>query len=368
MEHLKKTALFNVHQKYGGKIIDFAGWSLPVQYEGILQEHEAVRKTAGLFDVSHMGEIEVKGIQAEEFMQYLVTNDVSTIGIGQIIYALMCYPHGGVVDDVLIYKFSREYFYIVVNASNIEKDYVWITENAAGYHVQIINRSADISELALQGPKSEEILQKLTAQDLSQLKFFNFMDDVHINGVKCLISRSGYTGEDGFEIYADNKYIEKVWEDLMEVGKVLGLVPAGLGCRDTLRFEACLPLYGNEISENITPLEAGLNIFVKLNKDNFIGKAPLLKQKEEGLKRKLIGFEMLDRGIARHGYEVSVEGKNIGIVTTGYMAPSLKKNIGLALVDSNFSEIDTEINIVIRNKPVKARVINKKFYNKNYKK
>jgi aminomethyltransferase len=368
VEDLKKTALYNAHQKYGGKIIDFAGWALPVQYEGILQEHEAVRNAAGLFDVSHMGEIEVKGPQAEDYVQYLVTNDVTSIENGQIIYAMMCYQHGGVVDDVLIYKFSQEYFYIVVNASNIEKDYQWMSENSASYDVKIINRSKEISEIALQGPKSEKILQKLTSQDLSKLKFFNFIEDVLIDGVKCLVSRSGYTGEDGFEIYAENEHIEKLWDNLMEAGKELGLVAAALGCRDTLRFEACLPLYGNEITENITPLEAGLGIFVKLNKDDFIGKAELLKQKEEGLKRKLVGFEMIDRGIPRHGYEVSVDGRSIGFVTTGYMAPSLKKNIGLALIDSVFSDIDTEINIIIRNKPAKAKVISKKFYNKNYKK
>ena len=368
MELLKKTALFNAHQRYGGKIIDFAGWALPVQYAGILEEHEAVRTAAGLFDVSHMGEIEIKGPQALEFTQYLVTNDVYQIEGGQIIYALMCYPEGAVVDDVLIYKFSNEYIYIVVNASNIEKDYAWMLKNSLNYDVKITNCSEEISQIAVQGPKAEEILQKLTTEDLSKIKFFNFKENVLLHDIKCLVSRSGYTGEDGFEIYNSNNDIEKLWDKILDVGKECGIVPAGLGCRDTLRFEASLPLYGNEITENITPLEAGLGIFVKLNKSNFIGKEALLKEEEEGLKRKIVGFEMLDRGIPRHGYEVMAAGEVIGRVTTGYFSPTLKKNIGLALIDSSFSSLNTEVFIKIRNKSLKAKVISKRFYSKNYKK
>lgn len=368
MEDLKRTALYSAHKRYGGKIIEFAGWELPVQYEGILEEHEAVRNAAGLFDVSHMGEVLILGPQAQDFVQYLVTNDVSSISDNQIIYGLMCYEDGGVVDDILIYKYNTEYFYIVVNASNAEKDYKWMLQNVTGYNVEICNISKEISEIALQGPKSEDILQKLTETDLSKLKFFNFMDGVMVEGIKCLVSRSGYTGEDGFELYTPNENAEKLWDMILEAGKEYGLKPAGLGCRDTLRFEACLPLYGDEISKDISPLEAGLGIFVKLNKSNFIGKDALLRQKEQGLKRKLAGFEMIDRGIPRHGYEVSADGKVIGTVTTGYMAPTLKKSIGLALIDSKYSDLDTEINIIIRNKPVRARIISKKFYNKNYKK
>lgn len=368
MEDLKRTALYSAHKRYGGKIIEFAGWELPVQYEGILEEHEAVRNAAGLFDVSHMGEVLILGPQAQDFVQYLVTNDVSSISDNQIIYGLMCYEDGGVVDDILIYKYNTEYFYIVVNASNAEKDYKWMLQNVTGYNVEIRNISKEISEIALQGPKSEDILQKLTETDLSKLKFFNFIDGVMVEGIKCLVSRSGYTGEDGFELYTPNENAEKLWDMILEAGKEYGLKPAGLGCRDTLRFEACLPLYGDEISKDISPLEAGLGIFVKLNKSNFIGKDALLRQKEQGLKRKLAGFEMIDRGIPRHGYEVSADGKVIGAVTTGYMAPTLKKSIGLALIDSKYSDLDTEINIIIRNKPVRARIISKNFYNKNYKK
>lgn len=368
MENLKKTALYNAHEKYGGKIIEFAGWLLPVQYEGIIEEHEAVRNKAGLFDVSHMGEVEVKGKDAFDFVQNLVTNDISVLVDNQILYTFMCYENGGVVDDLLVYKFNNEHFLLVINASNVDKDYEWMLQNKNQFQIEIINISNNISEVALQGPKAQEILQSLTSDDLNEIKFFYCKRDVLVSGIKCLISRTGYTGEDGFEIYTENKNIEAIWDYLLEAGKVYGLKPAGLGSRDTLRFEATLPLYGNEITKDITPLEAGLGFFVKLNKESFIGKDALVKQKEEGLKRKLVGFEMIDRGIPRHGYEVMADEKNIGFVTTGYFSPTLKKNIGLALVDSNYSEIGTEINIVVRNRSLKAQVINKKFYTKNYKK
>lgn len=368
MTELRKTSLFNVHQKYGGKVVDYSGWALPVQFEGITPEHEAVRTSAGLFDVSHMGEVEVKGSQALEFVQNLVTNDVSVLNDNQVLYNLMCYPDGGIVDDLLVYKFSNDHFFLVINASNVEKDYNWMVENAVGYDVQLKNLSDEISEIAIQGPKAEVILQKLTDTDLSQVGFFYCKRDVNIAGANCLISRTGYTGEDGFEIYLDHNSSEMVWEKLMDAGSEEGIKPAGLGARDTLRFEATLPLYGNEIGRDITPLEAGLGFFVKLNKQNFIGKDALVKQKEEGLKRKVVGFEMIDRGIPRHGYEVHADGKKIGFVTTGYSAPTVKKNIGLAMVDIEYSKLDTEIEIMIRNKAAKAKVISKKFYQKQYKK
>lgn len=364
----KKTALFNAHNRYGGQIIEFAGWQLPVQYEGIIQEHEAVRNNAGLFDVSHMGEVDASGREAFDFVQNLVTNDISVLEDNQVIYTFMCYPDGGVVDDLLVYKFNNEHFFLVINASNVEKDYAWMMKNKSNYQVELINKSEDISEVAFQGPKAQLVLQKLTDTNLDDIKFFYCRQDVLIAGVKCVVSRTGYTGEDGFEIYTSNENIEKVWNNILETGKEEGIKPAGLGCRDTLRFEATLPLYGNEISKEITPLEAGLGFFVKLNKNNFIGKKALLKQKEEGLKRKIVGFEMKDRGIPRHGYEVMADGQKIGFVTTGYASPTLKKNIGLALIDSKFTELGTEIQVVIRNKTLKAEVISKKFYTKNYKK
>lgn len=368
MENCKKTALFDAHQSSGGKLIDFAGWALPVQYEGIIPEHEAVRNAAGIFDVSHMGEVDVVGRQAADFVQNLVTNDISTLQDNQVMYALMCYEDGGVVDDLLVYKFNHEHFYLVINASNVDKDFQWMLDNKKNYEVELKNISGDISEVALQGPKAQEILQKLTDTNLDEIKFFFCNREVMVAGVKCLVSRTGYTGEDGFEIYTANGDIEKVWHALMEAGKDSGLKPCGLGCRDTLRFEATLPLYGNEIAKDISPLEAGLGMFVKLNKEGFIGREALVKQKEEGLRRKTVGFEMIDKGIPRHGYEVMSDGKVIGVVTTGYMAPTVKKTIGLALIDAAYAELETSIEIVIRNKPLKAKVISKKFLNKNYKK
>lgn len=368
MENLKRTPLYNTYKEYGGKIVDFAGWEMPIQFEGIILEHEAVRRAAGLFDVSHMGEVEVKGPEAFEFVQNLVTNDIEILEKNQILYTFMCYTDAGIVDDLLVYKYSDEHYYLVINAGNIDKDFQWMLNNKGSYAVKLTNASAEVGELAIQGPKAQKILQKITNINLDEIKFFYFKENVLVYGVKCLISRTGYTGEDGFEIYASAGEIEKVWRKLLTVGEEEGLKPAGLGCRDTLRFEASLPLYGNELSQDITPLEAGFGYFVKLSKENFIGKEALLKQKEEGLKRKLIGFEMKERGIPRHGYEVTVLGEKIGVVTTGYFSPTLKKNIGLALIDSKYSELGTEIEIVIRNKPIKAEVISKKFYKKNYNK
>ena len=368
MENLKKTPLYNTYSEYGGKIIEFCGWAMPVQFEGIIFEHEACRNAAALFDVSHMGEVEVKGAQAFEFVQNLITNDITVLKDNQILYTLMCYTDGGVVDDLLVYKFSKEHFYLVINAGNIDKDLQWMSDNKGACEVEIANISEEVAEIAIQGPKAQEILQKLTDIDLEEIRFFHFKQDVLVDGIKCIISRTGYTGEDGFEIYTSQEKIEQLWHKLLYIGKEDGLRAAGLGCRDTLRFEACLPLYGNELSREITPLEADLGYFVKLQKHNFIGREALLKQKEEGLKRKLVGFQMKDRGIPRHGYEVTINGEKIGIVTTGYLSPTLKKNIGLALIDSKYAVLGTEIEIVIRNKSLKAEVVSKKFYKKNYNK
>lgn len=368
MSELKRTAVFNGYKTYGGKIIDFAGWEMPVQFEGIIPEHEAVRKAAGLFDVSHMGEVEIKGPQALEYVNNLITNDVSLIENGQIAYSMMCYPDGGIVDDLLAYRYSADKFLLVINASNIDKDVEWMLLNKGEFDVEIQNISDNVSELAIQGPRAQEILQRLTDASLPDIKFFYFKDGVMIDGQRCLVSRTGYTGEDGFEIYTSNEAVEKLWDRMLEAGKEFGIKPAGLGARDTLRFEASLPLYGNELSKDINPLEAGFGMFVKLNKERFIGREALLKQKEEGLKRKLVGFEMKERGVPRHGYDVEADGERIGFVTTGYFAPFLQKNIGLALIDIKYSEIGSPIDIVIRNKKVKAEVISKAFYKKNYKK
>ncbi|MBM7562963.1 glycine cleavage system aminomethyltransferase GcvT [Fusibacter tunisiensis] len=367
METVRKTALFEAHEALGGKVIDFAGWALPVQYEGIIEEHEAVRKAAGMFDVSHMGEVEVKGPGAFDFVQNLVTNDVATLEDNQILYAMMCYEDGGVVDDLLVYKFASDHYYLVINASNVDKDFAWMQEQAKGYDMSLENISSQVSELAIQGPIAQEILQKVVDVDLADIKFFYCNRNVTIEGAKCLVSRTGYTGEDGFEVYTDNESILKVWNAIMKVGEPMGLKPAGLGARDTLRFEATLPLYGNEIDKDITPLEAGLGFFVKLTKENFIGKEALAKQKADGLPRKTVGFEM-EKGIPRHGYEVVVGEDVIGLVTTGYFSPTLKKNIGLALIDAKYGEMGSEIGIKVRKKVFPATIVSKRFYQKNYKK
>lgn len=361
MTTLKRTPLFPVYSEYGAKTIDFGGWELPVQFSGILDEHEAVRTRAGLFDVSHMGEIEVKGPDALANIQRWITNDASKIEINQALYSPMCYPDGGCVDDLLVYRLGTDHYLLVVNAANIEKDYEWVLKNSFG-NVEIVNLSERIAQLALQGPLAEMILQKLTDYDLSSIKFYWFAQDVTVAGNKALVSRTGYTGEDGFEIYVDAELAVDMWKKILEAGKEEGIVPTGLGARDTLRFEAKLPLYGQEISATITPIEAGLGMFVKMDKGDFIGRDALAKQKEEGAKRKLVGFEMLERGIPRTHYEVQVDGRKIGEVTTGTMGPTVKKNIGLALIEAEYATIGQELDIIIRNKPVKGVIVKTPFY------
>jgi len=359
----KKTPLYDEHVGLGGKVVDYAGWYLPVQYEGLIAEHEAVRNAVGLFDVSHMGEITVKGKDALAFVDYLMTNDISKVVDNQIVYTFMCAPDGG-VDDLLVYRLAHDDYYLVVNASNTAKDYKWILEQKGNFDVEITNISDTVGEVAIQGPLAQKVLQKLTKTDLNTITFFTLNRKVDINGVECMVSRTGYTGEDGFEVYTTNEGIVKVWKDILEAGKEEGIKPCGLGCRDTLRFEASLPLYGHEISAEINPLEGGFKYFVKLDKaSDFIGKEALNKQWKEGLKRKLAGFEMIDRGIPREGYEIQKDGKVIGHVTTGYMSPTLKKNIGNALISPEYTELGTEIDIMIRNKPAKAKIISKKFLN-----
>ena len=367
IKNLKKTPLFDHYEKEGGKVVDFAGWALPVEFSGLQKEHQAVREAAGIFDVSHMGELVVKGKEAEKFLNWLLTNDIPAMKDKEIAYNFMCNENGGLVDDLIVYKHNKEHFLMVVNASNHEKDLAWIEEKSKGFDLEIIDSSSQTGLLALQGPLAEKILQKLTKQDLSKISFFNFETGLIISDIPCLVSRSGYTGEDGFEIYTHNSLLVKLWEDILEAGREDGLIACGLGARDTLRFEAGLPLYGNELSEEITPLEAGLGFFVKLDKEDFIGKEALVKQKEEGLARKIVAFELLKPGIARQGYEVFFQDKKIGQVTTGYMSPSLKKSLGLALIDADYAQMDKIISIAIRNKRVDGRIRSKTFYQKNYK-
>jgi aminomethyltransferase len=359
---LKRTPLFPVYERYGAKTIDFGGWELPVQFTSIKEEHEAVRMRAGLFDVSHMGEFVVKGSGSLAFLQKMMTNDVAKLTDGRAQYTLMCYEDGGTVDDLLIYKKADGEYLLVVNAANIEKDFAWLNQHAFG-DVQLENVSAEIAQLALQGPLAEQVLQKLTNIDLSALKFFAFQDNVDLQGVKALVSRTGYTGEDGFEIYCRAEDAIALWEAILEAGKEEGVIPCGLGARDTLRFEAALPLYGQELSKDITPIEAGLGFAVKTNKEmDFIGKDVLKQQKEEGTARKLAGIEMMDKGIPRHGYKVFANGEEIGFITTGTQSPTLKKNIGLALMKTEFAGLGSEVEVEIRGKRLKAKVIATPFY------
>ena len=364
---MKKTPLYESHIKLGGRIIEFGQWLLPVQYTGIIEEHEQVRKAAGLFDVSHMGEILVTGPDAAAYIQKLITNDIESAKDGQIVYSPMCYPAGGTVDDLLVYKFSGEMYLLIVNANNTNKDFEWMLENLEG-RVDIKNVSDDYAQLAIQGPKAQEILQKITSCPLRELKFFRFTESVLLDGIKAIISRTGYTGEDGFEVYISPENAVSLWDKLLEAGADDGLVPVGLGARDTLRLEAALPLYGNELDSDITPLEAGLERFVKLNKEGFIGREALLSQYQSGVKRKLAGFEMLEKGIPRNGYSIQKDGKIIGHVTSGSFSPSLKKSIGLALVESVYAGEGTELDIVMRGRPVRAVCIPLPFYNKKYQK
>lgn len=365
---LKRTPLFETYKQYGGKTIDFGGWELPVQFSSIKEEHEAVRTKAGLFDVSHMGEVEVKGPDSLSYLQKMMTNDVSKLKDGGAQYTAMCYENGGTVDDLLVYKMEDNHYLLVVNASNIEKDYKWLEDHLEG-EVTLKNLSEQTAQLAIQGPLAEKVLQKLVNEsDLSQIGFFKFQQEVKINDKTALVSRTGYTGEDGFEIYCQSEDAVDLWNAILEAGKEEGILPCGLGARDTLRFESVLPLYGQELSPEISPLEAGIGFAVKLNKEaDFIGKEALKEQKENGLPRKTVGIEMIDRGIPRHGYSVYKGEELIGEVTTGTQSPTLKKNIGLALIPTQYAELDGEVEVEIRGKRLKAKVIPTPFYKKEKK-
>lgn len=359
---LKRTVLFDHYAAHGGKTIDFGGWDLPVQFSSIKAEHEAVRTTAGLFDVSHMGEVLVTGKDALSYLQKMMTNDVSKLKVGQAQYTAMCYEDGGTVDDLLIYKKSEEDFLLVVNASNCEKDVEWMQQHVFG-DVTIDNQSDAFALLALQGPKAESVLQTLTEEPLNEITFFRFKENIQIAGQSVLVSRTGYTGEDGFELYASPEAIVVLWDAILEAGKEEGVVPAGLGARDTLRFEAGLPLYGQELSAEISPLEAGLGFVVKLNKEeDFLGKAALQKQKDDGVPRKLVGLEMIDKGIPRTGYKVLLNDEEIGEVTTGTQSPTLNKNIGFALIATEHATIDTEVMVQVRKRTLKAKIVKTPFY------
>lgn len=368
LENLKQTPLYQEHVAAGGKVVDFGGWALPVQYAGILEEIEAVRQRAGLFDVSHMGEVMVRGAGALEWVDTMVTNDVSKLVDNQVMYALMCYPDGGVVDDLLIYRFSPDKVLLVVNASNTDKDWEWLVQHKPE-GLELENISPQTAQIAIQGPAAQAITQKLTTLDLNEIGFFRFVDEVEIAGAECLISRTGYTGEDGFEIYCDPADAAGLWRELLAAGKEEGIMSAGLGSRDTLRFEANLPLYGHEISPEITPLEAKLGFFVKLKKKaDYIGKSALVTQKEKGLTRRLVGLTMVDKGIPRAEYPVfDAEGNEVGFVTTGSFSPTVNANIANALVDSKYLEEGTTLWVGVRKRRLEARVTKLPFYKREVK-
>ena len=361
---LKSTALEQIHIALGAKMVPFAGYNMPVQYSGLRQEHAAVRERAGMFDVSHMGEFFVEGPDAIPFLQKVTSNDVSKLIPGKIQYS--CFPNeqGGIVDDLLVYCFSEEHFLLVVNASNMDKDWNHLQNYTSGFEVELSNQSDDYSLLAVQGPKATEILQTLTPFNLNEIRYYNFVIG-RIAGIEeVIISATGYTGAGGFELYVPNEHAAKLWNSVIEAGEPYGLLPAGLGARDTLRLEMGMCLYGNDIDDTTSPLEAGLGWITKFSKD-FISSQTFAKQKEEGLSKKLVGFEMIDRGIPRHGYEIAKNGKVVGRVTSGTASPSTGKNIGMGYVPIELSAEGSEFDVLIRNKSIKAQVIKLPFYKKS---
>ena len=358
---LKRTPLYEQHVALGARLVEFGGWEMPVQYSGIIDEHRAVRTHAGLFDVSHMGEFKVEGSDALAFLQHLVPNDVSRLAINQALYTQLCLPDGGTIDDLIIYKLEDNSYMLVVNAANIDKDFAWVEKQARDFHVQISNQSETTALLALQGPEAQSILQVLTEVDLSTIRYYHSAPGL-VNGIQCIISRTGYTGEDGFELYCASKDVTKLWNDLLAAGKDRGLLPAGLGARDTLRLEASYCLYGHELDEQTNPLEASLGWTVKLNKGEFIGHDALLKVKEQGLKRKLIGIEMVERGVCRGGYAIYEEDQQIGVITSGAPSPTFNKNIGMGYVEASCAVVGKPIYIDIRGKRTAAQIVALPFY------
>ncbi|HWQ68929.1 MAG TPA: glycine cleavage system aminomethyltransferase GcvT [Patescibacteria group bacterium] len=359
-EPLKRTPLCEMHRQLGARMVAFGGWEMPVQYAGILEEHRAVREQAGLFDVSHMGEIEITGPGALEAIQSLTPNDASRLSVGEVQYSALTTPEGTFVDDITVYKFAADRYRLTVNAANIEKDFAWIRERVIS-DAEVRNISDDMALLALQGPRAQEILEKLTSVDLGTLRYFRFVEG-QVIGIDCCISRTGYTGEDGFEIYIPPQHVATLWNALFDAGAPAGLQPCGLGARDTLRLEAKMALYGQDIDDRHTVLEADLGWIVKLEKGEFIGREVLVRQKAAGISRKLVGFEMAGRGIARPHYAIAKDSQPIGEVTSGGPAPSLGKNIGLGYVAVQYTAIGTEFDIVIRSQPVAARVVRTPFY------
>lgn len=365
-ENLKKTCLYDSHVALGAKMSPFAGFMMPIQYSSITEEHNAVRHAVGMFDVSHMGEIFVSGPDAEKFVNHIFTNEIRGFEPGKVLYGMMLHPDGGVVDDLLVYReFEPDHFLLVVNAANIDKDYEWILAQAEGYDVKVVNDSDNWGQIAVQGPGAEKVVTEvLGLAEAAELAFYTYYE-AQWNGHRMVVSRTGYTGEDGFELYTTCEDIKEIWKKLLDNG----VMPCGLGCRDTLRFEAGLPLYGDELSDTITPIEAGLGMFCKLDKEEFIGKDVVAKQKADGTERKLVGIELEDKAIPRATYPVETEdGTQVGVVTTGYHSISLEKSICFAMVQTAYSKLDTPLWIRIRKKVFPGKVVKKRFYQTNYKK
>jgi aminomethyltransferase len=360
---IKKTGLYDTHLALGAKMVEFAGYWMPVQYRGIIEEHRKVRSAAGVFDVSHMGEFEFRGRAAGEFLQRMTINDVSTLQEFQAQYSALCYPDGGIADDIIVYRWPDRYL-LVVNASNLEKDFNWLSQHATP-EAGLANISDEISLLAVQGRYAQPTLQKIVNVDLAKIKYYWFVSG-EIGGVPAFISRTGYTGEDGFEVGFAAPHSEKVWNAIFEAGKEFGIEPIGLGARDTLRVEMKYCLYGNDIDQTTTPLEAGLGWITKLDKGDFIGREALLKMKANGIPRKLVGFELEGKNIARHGYPILKDGVQVGHVTSGTFSPSLEKSIGLGYVASEHAAVGTELSIDIRSRQAKGRIVATPFYQRPY--
>ncbi|MBQ2371205.1 MAG: glycine cleavage system aminomethyltransferase GcvT [Muribaculaceae bacterium] len=362
-ENLIKTCLHDRHVALGALMSPFGGFDMPIQYSTIIDEHNAVRNNVGVFDVSHMGEVRITGKDAYKYVSHIFCNDVTGAPDGQIFYGMMCYENGGVVDDLLVYKVNEEEYFLVINASNIDKDFAWIQKNAEGYDVKCENQSEYYGEVAVQGPEAEATLIKLLGLPLDEIPFYNFKTFA-IDGEDVIISRTGYTGEDGFEVYGSHDFTRKMWDMLMEAG----VTPCGLGCRDTLRFEVGLPLYGHELTADITPIEASLSMFARLEKPEFIGKEALAKQKEEGVTRRIVGIELEGKAVPRQGYPIEVNGEVVGEVTTGYNSISTGKSVAMAMVKKEYAKLGTAVEVRIRKKTFPAVVVKKRFYEKNYKK
>ncbi len=360
----KRTCLYDRHVALKALISPFGGFDMPIQYTNIIDEHNAVRQHCGVFDVSHMGEVRVKGPDAERFVNHIFTNDITGAPDGKIFYGMMCYPNGGTVDDLLVYRMGENDFFLVINAANIDKDVAWMQEHLEGFDVDFCHCSDYYGQIAVQGPEAEQVTEEVLGLKCAELTFYT-TKTIDIDGETIIVSRTGYTGEDGFEIYGSHDFIRRCWDLLMESGRCK---PCGLGCRDTLRFEVGLPLYGDELSADISPVMAGLSMFCKLDKPEFIGREALAQQKADGVKQRVIGIELKDKAIPRHGYAVLKDGVKVGEVTTGYNSISTGKSVCMALVDSACAKLGTEVEVQIRKKTFPGVVVKKRFYDKHYKK